>query len=71
MKMNNNTYSNLSIILLVFFSSILIANSNKPITIDVSTFNNIKYLSAIEYANNAGLKHVFVDKKEKLIIQKK
>jgi len=71
MKMNNNTYSNILIILLVFFLNILIANSNKPITIDVSTFNNIKYLSAIEYANNSGLKHIFVDKKEKLIIQYK
>ena len=64
-----NIISKYAIILVIFFSNIAISNSNNPITIEVVNINNIQYLSAIEYANNAGLRHTFVEKKDKLIIQ--
>ena len=71
MQMNNNTLSSSTLILFIFLSSIMLSQLERRGTMDVATFNQIKYISAIEYANNAGLKHTFVDKKEKLIIQHK
>ena len=69
MKMSKNTSLIHIIFLFTIYFSVLISNPDRPVSIDVSTRNNIKYLSAIEYANNAGLKHVFISKKEKLMIQ--
>ncbi len=71
MQMKNNTASVFITTFFSFIISFLISQNDTAITMEVSTFNKIKYLSAVEYANNAGLKHSFVDKKDKLIIQYK
>ena len=44
-------------------------NNNQSATIEVVRFNNIQYISAIDYANQSKMKYVFIENKEKLIIQ--
>ena len=44
-------------------------NNNQSATIEVVSFNNIQYISAIDYANQSKMKYVFIENKEKLIIQ--
>tara|TARA_Y100000996_G_scaffold166935_1_gene129760 strand:- start:1354 stop:2826 length:1473 start_codon:yes stop_codon:yes gene_type:complete len=69
MTMKNNTLPLFIILLFTILISTSFGQEGGPVTIDVNSFNKIKYFSAIEYSKNAGLKHSFVEKKDKLIIQ--
>lgn len=39
--------------------------------LEIVEFNNIQYVSAIDYANHSNMKHLFVPNKDKLILQHK
>ena len=60
---------NLVIILTFFLLSIIHAEKQSTITLEINEFNNIQYISAIDYASDSNMKQVFIENKEKLIIQ--
>jgi len=57
------------IFFLLTFISIFNAQSSKITTLEVTEFNQIQYISAKEYSDNANMKHIFIKEKEKLILQ--
>ena len=61
-----------NLILFILFQFVLAAEKgqdNKPNAIEVVNFNNVQYISAIDYANHSKMSYVFIENKEKLIIQ--
>ena len=53
----------------MIFTSIFHAQSSNIITLEVSEFNKIQYVSAVDYAENSKMNHFFIKEKEKLILQ--
>ena len=54
---------------LFFYAVISLAQSNENITLAINRINNIKYFSAIDYAESSNIKTLFIKNKEKFIIQ--
>ena len=44
--------------------SIMNAQNNTTAALEVNEFNKIKYILAIDYADNSTMNHVFIEKKE-------
>ena len=44
-------------------------NNNQSAVIEVVDFKGIQYISAIDYSNQSKMKYIFIENKEKLIIQ--
>ncbi len=56
-------------IILFLLSFILSLESPTSITLEVMELNSIQYISAIDYANYSNMNQLFIDNKEKLIVQ--
>ena len=69
MKAKIFTKKLLFLILLQFLINAESAKNTQPEAIEVVRFNNIQYISAIDYANQSKMNSVFIENKEKLIIQ--
>ncbi|MAV65377.1 MAG: hypothetical protein CMG00_09330 [Candidatus Marinimicrobia bacterium] len=52
----------------VFLLALLLPVKNFS-TIEISVFNDIQYISAIDYANQSSMRQIFIENKEKLVIQ--
>ena len=63
-------FDNMKKLLFIFlFASISLSQESQYSKLDVNEFNNIKYISAIDYANSSSMNHFFIKNKNKLIIQ--
>ena len=60
---------NFVIILTVFLLSIIYSEKQSTVTLEINKFQDIQYISAIDYATDSNMKQVFIENKEKLIIQ--
>ena len=59
------------LLFLLIFMSIMNAQNNITAALEVNEFNKIKYILAIDYADNSTMNHVFIEKKEELLLQVK
>ena len=57
------------LLFLLIFMSIMNAQNNTTAALEVNEFNKIKYISAIDYADHSTMNHVFIEKKEELLLQ--
>ena len=59
------------LLFLLIFMSIMNAQNTTTDALEVNEFNKIKYILAIDYADNSTMNHVFIEKKEELLLQVK
>ena len=57
------------LLFLLIFMSIMNAQNNTTAALEVNEFNKIKYILAIDYADKSTMNHVFIEKKEELLLQ--
>ena len=58
-----------AIIFLLLFCSIMLSQTIPAPILEVKIFSEIQYVSATDYAKGCDIKYVFIDKKDKLLIQ--
>jgi N-acetylmuramoyl-L-alanine amidase len=59
------------LLFLFLFTSIYFSQGTQHSKLDVNKINDVQYISAIDYANNSGMSHLFIETKNKIIIQYK
>ena len=59
------------LLFLFLFTSIYFSQGTQHSKLDVNKINDVQYISAIDYANNSGMSYLFIETKNKLIIQYK
>ena len=61
-------FDNMKKLLFIFlFTSIFLSQESQYSKLDVNEFNNIKYISAIDYANSSSMNHFFIKNKIRLL----